>query len=186
MPGSQFGATNFAFNAGSGLVDDGTLGLECDGVCFTGSEISLTDIKDGTSNTSLVSERPLGSGQTYGHATEDASRRTIHELDFGQTPSVDGCDGSGGMANALRGERWIFGNYGNTLYNHVLVPNDDRWDCMTATQQQGGLAARSLHAGGVNVARCDGSVGPVVDLIDPDVWLGLGSRSGYVPPARPT
>ena len=179
VPGSDFAATNFAFCAGSGTIDSGTLGAACDGVFFSASEVSLADISDGTSNTAMVSERLLGNGQSSVTApmNEREQRRTMLELPFGQIPTADQCD-SDGQPNALRGERWIFGNYGNTLYNHGRVPNDLRLDCMSATQQQGFMAARSAHSGGVNFARCDGSVKFVDDTITPSVWQEIGSRNG--------
>ena len=179
VPGSEFAATNFAFCAGSGTIDSGTLGVACDGVFFSASEISLADISDGTSNTAMASERLLGDGQSSGEDPIDQQdpRRVILELPFGQVPTMDQCD-SDGQPNPLRGERWIFGNYGNTLYNHGRVPNDLRLDCMSATQQQGFMAARSAHNGGVNFARCDGSVGFVDDSISSDVWQEIGSRNG--------
>ena len=179
VPGSEFAATNFAFCAGSGTVDSGTLGAACDGVFFSASEISLADISDGTSNTAMVSERLLGDGESSAAASIDDPdpQRVIRELAFGQVPAVDQSE-SDGQPNALRGERWIFGNYGNTLYNHGRLPNDSRSDFMSATQQQGFMAARSEHTGGVNLARCDGSVEFVSDIISSLVWQATGSRNG--------
>ena len=40
------------------------------------------------------------------------------------------------------------------------------------------LSARSLHAGGVNVALCDGSVRFVTNSIDWLVWQALGTSQG--------
>ena len=179
VPGSEFAATNFAFSSGSGTIDSGTLGTACDGVFFSASEISLADISDGTSNTAMVSERLLGDGQSSARDSADQQdpQRVMLELPFGQIPTEDQCE-SDGQPNALRGERWIFGNYGNTLYNHGRMPNDSRLDCMSATQQQGFMAARSDHSGGVNLARCDGSVGFVNDAISSVVWQAIGSRNG--------
>jgi prepilin-type processing-associated H-X9-DG protein len=37
--------------------------------------------------------------------------------------------------------------------------------------------ARSMHAGGVNVLFCDGSVRDVVDTINATVWRNLGDKS---------
>ena len=179
VPGSEFAATNFAFCAGSGSIDTGTLGAACDGAFFSESDISITDISDGTSNTAMASERLLGNGQsvTVDRPGGQDLQRVVRELPFGQVPTVDLCNTSGEL-NALRGERWIFGNYGNTLYNHGRLPNDSRLDCMSATQQQGFMAARSAHNGGVNLARCDGSVGFVDEAITPAIWLEIGSRNG--------
>ena len=101
----------------------------------------------------------------------------IRELPFGQVPVTDQSE-SDGQPNALRGERWIFGNYGNTLYNHGRQPNDSRSDVMSAAQQQGFMAARCEHTGGVNLARCDGSVEFASDSISSLVWQAIGSRNG--------
>ena len=179
VPGSEFAATNFAFCAGSGEIDSGTIGGTCDGVFYSASDISLAEISDGTSNTAMVSERLLGDGQSSSADPIDLrdQQRVMRELPFGQIPTVEQCD-SDGHPNALRGERWIFGNYGNTLYNHGRVPNDLRLDCMSATQQQGFMAARSAHSGGVNFARCDGSVAFADEAITPSVWQEIGSRNG--------
>jgi prepilin-type processing-associated H-X9-DG protein len=47
-----------------------------------------------------------------------------------------------------------------------------------ANFNQGHIAARSYHPGGVNVAFCDGSVKFIKDSINMTTWRGLGSRSG--------
>jgi prepilin-type processing-associated H-X9-DG protein len=39
-------------------------------------------------------------------------------------------------------------------------------------------SAQSYHTGGVQVGRCDGSVGFVAQSIDINVWRALGSRNG--------
>ena len=179
IPGSEFAATNFAFCAGSGAIDSGTLGVACDGAFFSASEISLADVSDGTSNTAIASERLLGDGESLSsNSIEELDpQRVIRELPFGQVPTEGLCN-TGGELNSLRGERWIFGNYGNTLYNHGRIPNDLRLDCMSATQQQGFMAARSAHSGGVNLARCDGSVKFMNEAIAPALWQAFGSRNG--------
>lgn len=40
------------------------------------------------------------------------------------------------------------------------------------------MGARSLHTGGINTCRCDGSVGFISDSIDITTWGALGSASG--------
>ncbi len=39
-------------------------------------------------------------------------------------------------------------------------------------------AARSRHTGGVNAARCDGSVGFVTNSVALAVWQAMGSMNG--------
>jgi len=167
VPNSVYGGTNYAANAGSG-ANHGSL-TKADGVFFLGSKVRLNDILDGTSHTAAFSERPLGEP---GNA-----KQSIRELPGGADPTVGACDAPGAW-NEERGAKWIVGNYGNTLYNHVLPPNAAPFDCMNATQQKGRLAARSLHGGGVNVAFCDGSTRFVRDGISFPTWQALGSRAG--------
>lgn len=91
----------------------------------------------------------------------------------------DACDNPAvGPQNAERGGKWIVGNYGNTLYNHGLMPNSTTIDCLNATQQKGQLTARSRHPGGLQVGFCDGHVRFVSDAIDAAIWRSLATRQG--------
>jgi prepilin-type processing-associated H-X9-DG protein len=88
----------------------------------------------------------------------------------------------------LRGFSWANGEYRTTLYNHARRPNDPALDCLAALMTTadkarmyagyGWRAARSLHAGGVNVAMADGRVTFVRDDIDPAAWRAAATRSG--------
>jgi prepilin-type processing-associated H-X9-DG protein len=88
----------------------------------------------------------------------------------------------------LRGFSWANGEYRTTLYNHARRPNDPALDCLAALMTTadkarmyagyGWRAARSLHAGGVNVAMADGRVAFVRDDIDPAAWRAAATRSG--------
>jgi prepilin-type processing-associated H-X9-DG protein len=40
------------------------------------------------------------------------------------------------------------------------------------------MGARSLHTGGINTARCDGSVGFISNNIDLVAWNALGTAQG--------
>jgi prepilin-type N-terminal cleavage/methylation domain-containing protein len=176
IPGSTHGATNYAASAGSG-ANVGTL-TAGDGVFFLGSQVRIKDITDGASNTAAFSERPLGSGEPAS-AGGSADPTAILEFPAATDPTAAACDAVGaGAWNAERGGKWIVGNYGNTLYNHALPPNAPQWDCMNATQQKGRLAARSDHAGGVNLLKCDGSVHFIQDAVDPAPWQALATRAG--------
>ena len=60
-------------------------------------------------------------------------RRTSNE----STPYPAACDAGTGVWNAKRGEQWINGHYGNTLYNHYYTPNPvGKWDCGNASHNK--------------------------------------------------
>lgn len=177
VSGSVYGGTNYAANAGSGNFSYGTLN-QGDGVFFLGSKIRIADITDGTSNTAAFSERPLGDGSTT------AANLAVLELPGGGDTSDAACASpSSGTWNLQRGEKWIVGNYGNTLYNHAMTPNAAAWDCMNMQQQKARMTARSRHAG-VSLLLCDGSVTLVGDIAL-NVWQALGSRNGNEPVSLP-
>ena len=168
VPGSLYGGTDYAANAGSGTILSGSL-ANADGVFFLDSAVRLTDITDGISNTDAFSERPLGG--------DDAARVFI-ELPTSTDPTPGACISGSGVRNIERGAKWILGNYGNTLYNHADAPNPIAPDCTNATQQKGRMAARSRHTGGVQVLFCDGAVRFVPDGIALDAWRAVATRAG--------
>jgi len=180
VPGSDYGATNYAANSGSG-ASNGAL-TAADGVFFLGSAVRMKDITDGASHTAAFSERPLGPGEGESASAGGQAPNLILELPASADPTPAACDDpASGTWNPHRGEKWIVGNYGNTLYNHALPPNAALWDCMNATQQKGRLAARSDHAGGANVLYCDGSVHFIEDAIELAPWQAAATRTGEEP-----
>ena len=59
----------------------------------------------------------------------------------------------------------------------LCVPNNDpMMACVSGSPSQ--VAARSRHAGGVNVVFGDGSVHFVANSVDIATWQGLGSMNG--------
>lgn len=178
VPGSAFGSTNYAANAGSGLKQYGSL-TDADGVFFKGSRISLRDITDGSTHTVAISERLNGPGTLDNSLIQSDVQRLILEIPGGNdtTPAV--CENvAAGNTYRERGAKWILGNYGNTLYNHYYTPNEPTWDCMNLQQQKALTAARSMHPGGVTVLMCDGSVRFVSDLVDQFSWRAIATRQG--------
>jgi prepilin-type N-terminal cleavage/methylation domain-containing protein len=175
VPQSSFAGTNYAANAGSGANFGSLTGA--DGIFFLGSAIRIEDVMDGTMNTALFAERPLGSG------TGDLDERhAFIELPGATNPTPDSC-AIGTPLNGERGAKWIVGNYGNTLYNHADEPNPPVLDCTNMTQQKGRMAARGNHPGGVAVLFGDGGVRFVRPGISADTWRALGSRAGGEPAA---
>jgi prepilin-type processing-associated H-X9-DG protein len=90
------------------------------------------------------------------------------------------------------GSYWYGGAWGEYGFSTQEPPNttvaDVNWQCLTTTWPGAPCSvdttaanqrnyARSMHAGGVNVLFCDGSVRDVVDTINATVWRNLGDKS---------
>ena len=178
VPGSAFGGTNYAANAGSGTLNEGSI-ANADGVFYLTSAVAMQNLVDGSSHTAAFGERMLGNGQAATTLGQDQVGLYILELSGSITAPVSGCaSASNGTWYSQRGAKWILGNYGNTLYNHAYQPNASNWDCMNQTQQKGLFTARSNHLGGVNQLFCDGSVRYIVDAVDLLVWQAAATRDG--------
>ncbi len=178
VPGSVYGGTNYFANAGSGLLNNGSLNA-ADGVFFTMSSVRFQNLSDGLSHTAAFSERMLGTGVTVDTLSGGEDPLFILELGNGIDVSPSACASLGtGDWYSQRGAKWIFGNYGNTLYNHYYAPNATQWDCMNQAQQKAETAARSNHPSGVHALYCDGSVRFVQDSIDLAIWRAAATRAG--------
>ncbi|MCC6512241.1 MAG: DUF1559 domain-containing protein [Pirellulaceae bacterium] len=173
---STYGATSYIACTGSGR-NSGALS-DADGVFYLGSATRFSDILDGTTFTAAMSERPLGEGASLSATNQGHRQHTMREIPAAADPIANNCTSNRpGNWNHERGGKWIVGNYGNTLYNHALPPNAHEWDCLNMTQQKGRMAARSQHAGGVNVLFCDGRVQFVTDSVPLTIWQALATRA---------
>jgi prepilin-type N-terminal cleavage/methylation domain-containing protein len=173
VPGLAYGATNYAACAGSGAVGSGNLS-GADGVFFQLSAVAITDVADGTSNTAAFGERTLGNGSDTG-----TPEQLMLMLPGAADTTAAACASPGsGTWYPERGAKWIVGNYGNALYNHILPPNAPGWDCLNTAQQKARAPARSRHPGGVQLSACDGAVHFVADGIAPATWQALATRAG--------
>jgi prepilin-type N-terminal cleavage/methylation domain-containing protein len=174
--GAEFGSTNYAASAGSGLKQWGSL-TDADGVFFKGSRIGLRDITDGSTQTVAMSERLHGPGPQDAGALESDVQRLMLEIPGGNDTTPTACASpSSGNCYRERGAKWILGNYGNTIYNHYYAPNAATWDCMNLQQQKALASARSMHPGGVAVLLCDGCVRFASETVDQSVWQALATR----------
>ena len=189
VPGSAYFGTNYVAcnGVGVGVAFDssGAIALhhkiaEGNGV-FAQIPVRIADITDGTSNTAAFSESLIGNGTTIASIPTDpqAIRLAVLEVAGGTDPTPANCDGGVGMWNTRRGEQWINGHFGNTLYNHYYTPNQrGKWDCSNGSHNKGLTAARSAHTGGANLLLCDGSVRFARDSVDPVAWRALATRAG--------
>lgn len=168
--------TNYQMNAGTRhpvAANNGTL--------FENSVVRYRDIRDGTSQTALLSELSRSDTDSANDVIELPSS-TIQSYALSCLPA-------GPAVRSARGNRWIYGGPNHTMYSHHRPPNHESPDC------RGGLpfgdltnaewnrlsldtAARSLHPGGVHVLFCDGSTRFLKDAISFEIWRLLGTRAG--------
>ncbi len=145
---------------GTSQTENGSIG--------NNSKVKLATVSDGTSNTLCLSELKY---QVKGNGADP-------------------------ITEDVRGV-WTYGTMGGNVFSSQTGPNsttNDRvWGCRHSPLEgmpctQGGspfvtnfAAARSYHAGGVNVSFGDGSVRFVSNNINLTTWQALGSRAGSEP-----
>ena len=171
------GCINYAGNMGSGVLKFGYNGA----FVLQAKDATMAVFTDGTSQTAAMSEWILGMTSSD---VRDPNRTVFetpkrlrnldefaddcHHLDAPHaTPSV--------MA---KGFDWIIAEFGHSLYNHVLPPNDK--SCLNGSAiQEGAWTAGSRHAGGgAYVLFVDGHVQWVEQGVSREIWQALGSRNG--------
>ena len=193
------GPTNYAVCSGSGA--GGGTPFDADGIFYANSATKFSDIVDGASHTIAMSESMLGfdtprDNGAYHSFSPERSYKFV--LSFFGAPELTDfkCNGSqsynatGATGNDPRGFAWCSGEYRSAMYNHYYQPNAQEYDCVTSVTMDpspdksvlysafGWRAARSMHPGGVNAARMDGSVGFYNDDINPAVWRAMATRNG--------
>jgi prepilin-type N-terminal cleavage/methylation domain-containing protein/prepilin-type processing-associated H-X9-DG protein len=179
------GPTNYAFCNGSGSNRGSP--WNADGAFVAKRTMHLADIRDGTSNTAMISESTLGEGTESASGAAPAPLSTVYAYLSGKPLSESAC-ASATLWNVekLRGFMWASGEIRCASYNHYLPPNAPQADCITFETRPGPTrytamgwrTARSRHNGGVNLALCDGSVRFIADSIDLVVWRALATRAG--------
>ncbi len=146
--------------------------------------VRISEITDGTSNTSLFSETKRGIA-TANLASDlpIASLLNVYIIsgDFSpaekQIPPLS-CATFPGTRIRYRGQQYYRSLPQNNYYSHTIPPNYGKWDCGTDSFVESHNAARSYHSGGVNISFCDGSVKFIKDTVNILSWQALGSRAG--------
>ncbi|RUL87133.1 DUF1559 domain-containing protein [Tautonia sociabilis] len=164
----------------------------------TPGAVKISDIRDGTSNTALWSERLTGhpnAGSIVPGSGEDAKRvffrtevNNVNQgLDVAQS-LVQACRSLPPTQTAVSGIRGAFWfraypayiNY--AVYNHYMPPNGlscgNRYMNSWGHDVLGAAAPSSNHPGGVNVCMADGSVKFIKDTVNLQTWWALGTRRG--------
>ena len=183
--------TNYAGNFGTGVLDRGFNGIfqnlltQIPGRPWSEGPVRWRDISDGTSSTAMLSEALRGdSSANYLRVTWNlqAPRTTLPELRLActrETPRFHS-DGSVFGDRFLRGDCWLNGSTGVTLYNHASVPMSP--SCFNGSSVAEGIyGAGSKHIAGVNLVFADGHLQFVSRSIDANVWTAWGSRNGNEP-----
>ena len=80
--------------------------------------------------------------------------------------------------NMIKGEMWLVGHRPNTLYNHLLPPNQPSCSNVTGSNPASATTASSLHSGGVNALFADGHVQFVKETVNATIWRAIATRNG--------
>ncbi len=165
---------NYIASAGSGA--NGGDAANADGVFHVNSRTRIADLTDGTTNTVLMSETLLGPGGPDVTDPNAVDPKTMYvSLGTGDTLSEQTCR-TVQLWKTNRNGFWADGAYPTGLYNHWLPPNAAQADCIRHSNP-GWKAARSRHAGGVNVLLGDGSVRFLANGVALPTWRALATRA---------
>ena len=143
--------------------------------------VVLAQITDGTSNTSMWSETKRSQATTGAQADTQATNPTnVVTLATINSQVPDAACAASPPTSWLsyRGQEYYRDLPQTGYFNHTTAPNYLNWDCGSSSFVNAHLAARSYHAGGVNVSLCDGSVRFVKNTINLIPWRGLGTKAG--------
>jgi len=146
--------------------------------------IRLESIRDGTSNTAMISERLIQKGTSVGLIRNgDPRLQSQHILSRRETLSEIDQQLQNSHAHvyesAFIGRSWSSGfPLAAPTYMHVKTPNT-LIGHYSASDVTGDfvITPSSNHAAGVNIAMADGSVHFVPNSIDVFVWRATGSRN---------
>jgi len=181
-----FGPTNYLFNVGSGLINQGLIrvgpdGRHPDGIAYEASGVRLADILDGTANTVAIGETKLGLGGGQG-PYQSHQRQHIRN-----TAAFPACNSppSAAVWWGDRGEKWLSGSFPHGAMTFFNSPNSTQPDCQNTTSVNALMAPRSYHPGGVQLLFCDGHVTFVSDSIRAEVLRAMATRAGGEVPEGP-
>jgi prepilin-type N-terminal cleavage/methylation domain-containing protein/prepilin-type processing-associated H-X9-DG protein len=211
-PAAPIAATNYVGNMGGpGVIAEMTGTIVPNGSFISGwgdaqnfGPIGIENIRDGSSNTALFSERLIGinGGPTIRLDSVDGKRAIFntsvggayHSGTAGAIQFIGGCKSLPGATTSINswgnGAYW-FASYPWHVaindYNHFGSPNSiscqnpateyfGSW--LTFVGPSHSAPPSSNHPGGVNVGMADGSVKFVKDAVAYQTWWGLGTRNG--------
>jgi prepilin-type N-terminal cleavage/methylation domain-containing protein len=163
-PSSTYGPTNYVACIGTDRIHNGNRGM-----FGLNSKVKMRDIKDGSSNTILLSECLVGSDYHLITSAISSARPLV-------CPST-------GSVRSDRGFSWFYGSdmkawaFSTAVKpNPELVVNGIPTICRRYTGESI-FAAESPHQGGVHILLSDGATRFVNDSIDLQIWANLGDKN---------
>ena len=177
---------NYAACSGNGLPGgDGLPGSygTPNGVLYLNSTTNMAYVRDGTSQTAMMSESIVGpnAASTPNPAGGDGPAPAVPlepsaDIFLYQPLVLADCLASTNYRYD-RQTNWIDGDYRHTMYDHYMAPNSTMYDCLRGPQH-GWRTARSRHPGGVNVLFADGSVHFIKNSVNLAAWQAIGTVAG--------
>jgi prepilin-type N-terminal cleavage/methylation domain-containing protein/prepilin-type processing-associated H-X9-DG protein len=185
---ANWAGNNYRFSEGSNILysygptDTGAVNTTMpkpNGPFFPERSYRLADIRDGTSNTIMASEKLLGD---YNQGIPTI-RRDIYVSETwptGLNEAFQNCEAVDNSSIPTNGESnvgapWLDGFLHTSIFKVVSTPNKKSCYMFPARLI---MSASSDHPGGVNVALCDGSVRFIKDTISRETWWAIGSMNG--------
>lgn len=156
----------------------------------------MAEITDGLSNTALFSEVMRGTKQFNDYGQYDNTTVMLSSSAYSGAQLTDGrnigeCLPGGydlvGSVIRYTGHQYYRCLPQMVTYTHTLPPNwnkkvsdptRQRYNCGNTGFVATHVAASSLHPGGANYCRADGSVGFATETTDFQIWQAVGSRAG--------
>jgi prepilin-type N-terminal cleavage/methylation domain-containing protein/prepilin-type processing-associated H-X9-DG protein len=182
-------STTYGFNMGTWFVYDPATNKGGDGVFYPNSYLRLAKISDGTSKTLMAAEV-----KAWTHYTRNGGSSTTIPDTVDEASTIVG---TGGEYKNTGHTEWPDGRVHHTGFTATMPPNTfvkyvkdgQTLDADYNSWQEGKdwpggnptyaiVTSRSFHAGGVNVALCDGSVQWVNNDTDLLAWRAKATRAG--------
>jgi prepilin-type processing-associated H-X9-DG protein/prepilin-type N-terminal cleavage/methylation domain-containing protein len=163
--------SNYAVCFGSNAMMISSSNLNTDGAFRIGVGRSLSDFKDGASNTVVVSELIAG---TVDKTRSDGAFDTRGL--WAQVVAGSACYMHRDTPNSSVGDATFYDPSGADCVAVLPeLPCDNSQGTNLAAHH---VAARSRHSGGVNMAFCDGHVNFCSDTVNLNVWRALSTVAG--------
>jgi prepilin-type N-terminal cleavage/methylation domain-containing protein len=183
--------TNYGFNFGTWFVFDPATGNTGDGVFYPDSNLELSAITDGTSNTLLAAEVAAWTDYRRNGGPATTTIPETEEDVIAQIASAAQTKGTGHT-------EWPDGRVHHTGFTATMPPNTpvlydfgdgelrpadyNSWqegkDGVNGNATYAAITSRSYHPQSVNVAHVDGSTHSVSDSIPQLVWRARATISG--------